>query len=55
MSKMGDFVIACGEEYERRHPGCGWEKAMEVITSDNPESHEIESYILKTQYGIEED
>jgi hypothetical protein len=55
MSKMGDFVIACGEEYERRHPGCGWDKAMEVITSDDPESREIESYILKTQYGIEED
>ena len=55
MSKMGDFIIACGEEYIRRHPGCGWEKAMEVITSDNPESREIEGYILQTQYNTKED
>lgn len=55
MSKMGDFVIACGEEYERRHPGCGWDKAMGVVTSDNSESREIEKYVLRTQYNIKED
>ena len=52
---MTDFVIECGEEYEKRHPGCGWEKAMSVITTDNPESREIEKYILRTQHGIEVD
>lgn len=55
MSAMSDFVIACGEEYEKRHPGCTWQQAMNVITHDNPESREIESYILRTQYHIEED
>ena len=55
MSAMSNFVIECGEEYERRHPGCSWEKAMAVVTSDSRESKEIENYILRTQHGIEVD
>jgi len=51
MSAMGDFVIECGEEYQRRHPEASWEKAMEVITSNNEESEEINDYILKKRKG----
>ena len=47
MSAMGDYLIECGEEYQKRHPGTSWEQAMAVMTSDLPESKEISDYIRK--------
>lgn len=52
MSKMGDFVIEIAELYQERHPGSSWEEAMEVVTSDNKESNELEHEVLKRR-GIE--
>ena len=52
MSKIGDFVIECGELYQERHPDASWDEAMKVITSDNEEANEIEKEIFKRR-GIE--
>ena len=52
MSKMGDFVIECGEELQKRRPELSWEEAMRIITSDNKESREIEAVIYKRR-GID--
>ena len=47
MSRIGDFVIECGEEYERRHPESTWNKTMDVILSDNNTSRSIQKIVLK--------
>lgn len=52
MSKMGDFVIEIGELYQERHPNASWEEAMKVVTSDDPESKELEHEVLRRR-GIE--
>ena len=47
MSKMGDFVIEIAELYLDRHPNKTWEQAMNVVTSDSPESNELKKEVLR--------
>lgn len=47
MSRIGDFVIECGEEYERRNPESTWENTMDVILSDNRVSRNIQRVVIK--------
>ena len=54
MSRIGDFVIECGEEYERRHPESTWDETMDVILSDSPVSRNIQKTVLRRR-GINTD